>query len=259
MAQYTVTGGADPYSAAAQELMRTARSRAEASFSGSAVYTNGASVQTVDIHDVISSDLARIALFVLGGILLVLIVLVRALVAPLYLLLSVVLSLGATIGATSIVFQGFGGQSGLVFWVPFLILTMLIGLATDYNILIVSRVREELRGNPDTRAAVAHAVSQTGGIIVTCGLVLAGSFGTLMLASVTGLRELGFAVAFGVIFDTVLLRTMLIPALIVVVGDWSWFPGRLASAARPAPAALPGNAGIRAPFGQSATRSEPGR
>ncbi|HXT34639.1 MAG TPA: MMPL family transporter, partial [Chloroflexota bacterium] len=209
---------------------------AERAFPQAVVHTGGATVSGTDIHDVISSDLARIALFVLGGIFIVLAVLVRAIVAPAYLLITVLLSLGATVGATTLVFQGLGGQDGLVFWVPFLILTMLIGLATDYNILLISRVREETARDGDYRAAVARAVEKTGGIITTCGLVLAGSFGTLMLGSVTGIRELGFAVAFGVILDTAVLRTVLIPALVVLVGEWSWFPGRIAPRAASAAA-----------------------
>ena len=247
VAQYTLTTAADPYSSAAQDVLTTVRRQAETAFPGTQVQTNGATVQSTDIHDVINSDLIRIAIFVLGGIFLVLVLLVRALVAPIYLLATVLLSLGATVGATTIVFQGFDDQSGLVFWVPFLILTMLIGLATDYNILLVSRIREEIARDGSYRPAVAHAVERTGGIITTCGFVLAGSFGTLMLASVTGLRELGFAVAFGVIFDTFLLRAILVPALVVLIGDWSWFPGRLrrAEPSTARPAALPGEAQIQ--------------
>src|SRR5258708_22152962 len=107
---------------------------------------------------------------------------------------------------------------------------MWIGPSTDYNILLISRGREEAASGGDYRAAVATAVERTGGIIATCGLVLAGSFGTLMLASVTGLRELGFAVAFGVMLDTLLLRTMLVPALVVLVGRRSRKAGRIAEA-----------------------------
>jgi uncharacterized membrane protein YdfJ with MMPL/SSD domain len=235
-AQFTLTTAADPYSDQAKALLTVIRQQARSAFPSAQVYTNGATVASIDIHDVISSDLVRIALFVLGGIFLVLVVLVRALVAPVYMLITVLLSLGATVGATTIVFQGLEGQSGLVFWVPFLILTMLIGLATDYNILLISRIREEIARDGNYRAAVAHAVARTGGIITTCGLVLTGSFGTLMLASVTGLRELGFAVAFGVLFDTFVLRAMLVPALVVLVGEWSWFPVRRA---RPVPAQEP--------------------
>ncbi|HWE61948.1 MAG TPA: MMPL family transporter, partial [Chloroflexota bacterium] len=230
-AQFTITTTADPYSQAARDATAQARLIGEAAFPAAAVFTSGASAASADIQSVISSDLVRIGIFVLGGILLVLVLLLRAIVAPIYLLASVLLSLGATVGATTGVFQGLGGQDGLVFWVPFLILTMLIGLSTDYNILLISRVREEARRGGDYRAAVAMAVERTGGIITTCGLVLAGSFGTLMLASVTGLRELGFAVAFGVLLDTLLLRTVLVPALVVLMGERSWFPGRLVVAA----------------------------
>jgi len=233
VAQYTLTTSADPYGAQAQDTMRAVRTTAERAFPQAVVHTGGASVNVTDIHDVINSDLIRIALFVLGGIFVVLALLLRAIVAPFYLLITVLLSLGATVGATTLVFQGLGGQDGLVFWVPFLILTMLIGLATDYNILLISRVREETARDGDYRASVARAVEKTGGIITTCGLVLAGSFGTLMLGSVTGIRELGFAVAFGVILDTAILRTVLIPALVVLVGEWSWFPGHIAPRAVP--------------------------
>ncbi len=234
VAHFTITTSYDPYGSQAKSLVKTIRADAQAAFPGANVYTDGATAQIIDLQDVISSDFGRILLFVLGGILVVLTLLVRALVAPVYLLVTVVLSLGTTVGATTIVFQGLGGQSGLVFWVPFLILTMLIGLATDYNILLISRVREELGRSSSYRAAVAHAVERTGGIITTCGLVLAGSFGTLMLASVTGLRELGFAVAFGVLFDAVILRTMAVPALVVLIGDWSWFPRGITAAVAPA-------------------------
>jgi RND superfamily putative drug exporter len=229
VAQFTLTTTADPYSTQAQKVMGTVLSVAKQAFPQAVVHTGGASVNVSDIHDVINSDLKRIALFVLGGIFLVLAILVRALVAPVYLLVTVVLSLGATVGATTLVFQGIDGQNGLVFWVPFLILTMLIGLATDYNILLISRIREEVARDGDYQTAVTRAVEKTGGIITTCGLVLAGSFGTLMLANVTGLRELGFAVAFGVIFDTFIQRTVLVPAVVVLAGEWSWYPGRRAA------------------------------
>ena len=232
VAQFNLTSSMDPYSTPALNLLKAVRSTAQAAFPTAQVQTTGASPAVIDIQAVISSDLVRISFFVLGGILLVLVVLLRALVAPLYLLLTVVLSLGATVGATTIAFQGIGGQSGLVFWVPFLILTMLIGLSTDYNILLISRVREETSRDVEYRTAVATAVERTGGIITTCGLILAGAFGSLMLASVAGLREMGFAILFGVLMDTFLLRSVLVPALVVLVGELSWFPRRPRQARR---------------------------
>jgi uncharacterized membrane protein YdfJ with MMPL/SSD domain len=224
VAQYTIATSVDPYSQAAHDALARVQAEARAAFPTARVQATGATVQATDTQDVISSDLVRIALLVLGGIALVLVLLLRAVRVPLAMLLTVLLSLGATVGATTLVFQGLGGQSGLVFWVPFLILTMLVGLSTDYNILLLSRIREEQARGGTVRAAVAIAVARTGGIITTCGLVLAGSFGTLMLASVNGLRELGFAVAFGVILDTLVLRTILVPALVVVLEEARWLP-----------------------------------
>lgn len=229
-ARFSLTTVADPYGQAARDLIARVRGIAQGSFPGAQVHTTGASPAASDIHDVISSDLVRIALFVLGGIFLVLVVLLRGVAAPIYLLATVLLSLGATLGVTTLVFQGIGGQDGLVFWVPFLILTMLIGLSTDYNILLISRVREEVARGGDYRAAVAVALEKTGGIITTCGLILAGTFGSLMLASVTGLRELGFAVLVGVLLDTFLIRSVLVPALVVLVGQFTLRPRRISVA-----------------------------
>jgi RND superfamily putative drug exporter len=229
VARFTLTTNIDPYSQAAQDLLKTARAAAQSAFPTAQVHTLGTSPAITDIRDVMNGDLVRISLFVLGGIFLVLVVLLRALVAPVYLLATVLLSLGGTIGATTLAFQGIGGRDGLVFWVPILILTMLIGLSTDYNILLISRVREEARRGGDFRQAVGTALERTGGIITTCGLILACSFGTLMLAGISGLREMGFAITFGVLVDTFLLRSVLVPALVVLVGNFSWYPGRVAA------------------------------
>jgi uncharacterized membrane protein YdfJ with MMPL/SSD domain len=241
VAQFTLTTNMDAYSQQAQDLLKSVRSTAQAAFPTAQVHTLGTSPAVTDLRDVMSSDLARISLFVLGGIFLVLVVLLRAIVAPVYLLLTVLLSLSATIGATTLVFQGIGGGGGLVFWVPFLILTMLIGLSTDYNILLISRVREEASHTDEFRLAVHTAVERTGGIITTCGLILAGSFGTLMLASISGLREMGFAITFGVLVDTFLLRSILVPALVVLVGRFSWWPSRQAMPPGPATGAASGH------------------
>jgi putative drug exporter of the RND superfamily len=239
VARFNLTTSLDPYGQPAQDLLKTVRATAQAAFPSAQVQTQGTSPAITDIHDVMNGDMVRISLFVLGGIFLVLVLLLRALVAPVYLLATVLLSLGGTIGATTLVFQGIGGHDGLVFWVPILILTMLIGLSTDYNILLISRVREEARRGGDYRLAVSTALERTGGIITTCGLILAGSFGTLMLASITGLREMGFAITFGVLVDTFLLRSVLVPALVMLVGKLSWYPGRLAAPPVPVPANMP--------------------
>lgn len=226
-ATFTVVGATDPYSARAHTLLDAAQARAAAAFPESHVYSAGTTAVAADIQTVSHDDLVRIALFVLGGILVVLVLLLRSVVAPIYLLATVLLSFGATLGGTTLVFQGLAGQSGIVYWVPFLMLTFLIGLGIDYNILLMTRVREEARKGGRYRSAVAHAVERTGSIITSCGLIMAGTFGTLLLASVTGLRELGFAVGVGILFDTFLVRSILVPSLVVIFGRFSWFPGNL--------------------------------
>lgn len=230
VAQFTVVGTADPYSTQARALAATVQATAIAAFPLAQVHSAGTSVYTADTKSVIQDDTARIALFVFGGILLVLIVLLRSLVAPIYLLVTVALSFGATLGLTTLAFQDLGGQPGLAYWVPILVLVFLIGLGIDYSILLMSRVREEAAKGGVYREAVAYAVERTGAIISSCGLILAGSFGTLVLASVTGLRENGFAVGVGIMMDTFLIRSILVPSIVVIFGQVSWFPGRLRGA-----------------------------
>jgi RND superfamily putative drug exporter len=232
VAQFTIVSTKDVYSGAANRLLHEAQAKALAAFPGAEVHMDGTTAVIADIKSVTHSDLLRILLFVLSGIFIVLMLLLRSIVAPLYLLVTVLLSLGATVGLTTVVFQGLDGQDGIVFWVPLLILTLLISLGTDYNILLMSRVREEAEKENDYHVAIARAVEHTGGIITSAGLILAGTFGTLMLASVTGLRELGFAVAVGVVFDTILVRAMLVPAVTVLLGRFAWLPGNLTMAER---------------------------
>ena len=190
-------------------------------------------MQVVDIHDVINGDLSRIALFVLGGILLVLVVLVRALVAPIYLLVTVLLSLGATVGATTLVFQGLDGQSGLVFWVPFLILTMLVGLSTDYNILVISRVREETTRLGNEREAVATAVAAYRWdhhyLRVGAGRLLrhADAWQRYRYPRAWFRRRFRRASRYDV------ASYLLVPALVVLFGQYSWFPQRRVRAITP--------------------------
>lgn len=254
VATYTLVSASDPYGAAARQLVAAAQAAAGTAFPTARVHTGGQTAVVADTQSVVGADVTRIALFVLGGILLVLVVLLRSIVAPIYLLLTVVLSFGATLGATTLLFQGLGGEAGLTYWMPILMFTFLVGLGIDYNILLMSRVREEAARGGDYRAAVAQAVERTGGIISSCGLILAGTFGALSLASVAGLRELGFAVGAGILFDTFLIRSVLVPAIVVLVGQASWFPGGLARAARPARVPAPAGSTEGAGLAQPGTR-----
>ncbi len=191
-----------------------------------------------DISAISDSDLAHVipVAIVMIGILLALVL--RSLVAPLYLIASVALSYFAALGLAVLLFIGIGGESGLVFFLPFLMFIFLLALGEDYNILVMTRIREEARKLP-LRQAVVRALSVTGTTVTSAGMVLAGTFLVLVLAAGSGsggqqVRDIGLALALGILMDTFLVRTLLVPSTVILLGRWNWWPSRLA---------VPGQAG----------------
>jgi RND superfamily putative drug exporter len=139
----------------------------------------------------------------------------------------VVLSFLFTLGLTNLVFQHLWLQvEGLTWYVPFFVFVFLVALGVDYSIFLIGRIKEEIPRH-GVREGVHVAVAATGAIITSAGLILAGTFGALMVGEVAGLLEVGFAVAVGVLIDTFVVRTMLVPALTTALGRWAWWPGRL--------------------------------
>jgi RND superfamily putative drug exporter len=170
-------------------------------------------------------DLLVIAPLVLGVILIVLIVLLRALVAPLYLLATVVLSYLGTLGLSLLAFDVVFGRDGVDTLLPILAFIFLVALGVDYNIFLMSRIREEaaLRG---TREGILRGIVSTGPVITSAGLILAGTFIVLTTLPVWLLFELGFTVALGVLIDTFVVRTAVVPAITVMLGDRAWWPSK---------------------------------
>jgi RND superfamily putative drug exporter len=152
----------------------------------------------------------------------ILVLLLRALVAPLYLLASVVLSYAAAMGLTALVWQDLFGKP-VDFTTPLLAFVILIAVGADYNILLMSRVREESRSA--TRAGVARAVAATGGVITSAGLIFAGTFIAMSTSPVVGLEETGFAVTTGLLLDTFVVRSLLVPSVAALLGRANWWPG----------------------------------
>lgn len=184
-----------------------------------------------DVSDISSRDLARIIPIVAILIALLLALVLRSLVAPLYLVASIVLSYFAALGVTALVFVKLGGQDGLNFILPFLMFVFLMALGSDYNILIMSRIREEAHALP-LRDAVAKAIGRTGSTVTTAGMILAGTFAVLAIAgggeSGGGqIQQIGYGVAAGILMDTFLVRSLLVPSMVVLLGRWNWWPGRL--------------------------------
>jgi putative drug exporter of the RND superfamily len=168
--------------------------------------------------------LAVLAIAILLGLVL------RSLVAPLYLVVSIVLSYLAALGLTTLLVIGLAGQDGLVFALPFLMFVFLLALGEDYNILVMNRIREEARTLP-VREAVVRAVGRTGPTVTAAGMILAGTFGVFAVAGdgIMGgqLRAVGLGLALGILLDTFGVRTLLVPSAAVLLDRWNWWPSRL--------------------------------
>ncbi|MFL5243733.1 MAG: MMPL family transporter [Gemmataceae bacterium] len=180
--------------------------------------TYGVTVNARDLSGVVASDQARINLLVLGAVFLILLALVRRPWLAVYLLLTVLLSYYATLGATAIMGSVWYGRSlGEVDWrVPFFLFTILVAVGEDYNILLITRALQEHKRHGITEGT-RRALARTGGTITSCGLIMAGTFGTLMLGGLGTLIQIGFALAFGVILDTLVVRPFLVPAFALLV------------------------------------------
>jgi RND superfamily putative drug exporter len=184
-----------------------------------------------DVNHLSSDDLSHIIPIVAVLIALLLALVLRSLVAPLYLIPSVVLSYLAALGLTAIIFVRLGGQDGINFILPFVMFVFLMALGSDYNVLVMTRIREETQRLP-TREAVVAAIAATGTTVTTAGMILGGTFAVLAVAGGAAqggsqISQVGYGVAFGVIIDTFIVRTILVPALVVLLGRLSWWPSRL--------------------------------
>lgn len=175
------------------------------------------------VDEASDADAPLIVAAVVGGVFLVLVLLLRALVAPIYMVVTVLLSFGAALGLTGIVFMGLLGDEALVWWLPPFVFVLLVALGADYNIYLMSRVREEAETKP-TRQAVVDATRSTGAVITSAGLILAGTFAALMAAEVRSLVQMGFATTVGILLDTFVVRSLLVPSLATMLGRHNWWP-----------------------------------
>jgi putative drug exporter of the RND superfamily len=184
-----------------------------------------------DISSISNSDLAHvipIAIIVIG-VLLALVL--RSLVAPLYLIASVAISYFAALGFAVLIFIEIGGSGGITFILPFLLFIFLLALGEDYNILVMTRIREEAHHLP-LREAVTRAVGVTGTTVTSAGLVLAGTFAVFAVIGGRGsggsqIVDVGAGLAIGVLMDTFVVRTVLVPCTVVLLGRWNWWPSKL--------------------------------
>jgi RND superfamily putative drug exporter len=229
--------GGGPTELSAVPRLRDAVSSASAASGASQSGVLGLNEFAYDVDQVSSSDLSHIIPIVAVLIALLLAAVLRSLIAPLYLVVSVVLSYLAALGLVTLVFVRIGGQDGLNFVLPFFMFVFLMALGSDYNILVMTRIREEAHTKP-LRQAVTDAVSITGGTITTAGTILAGTFVVLGLAAGGGagagqVQQIALGIAGGVLMDTFLVRTLLVPSMVMLLGKWNWWPSPLFKQAEP--------------------------
>ncbi|MEV6780216.1 MMPL family transporter [Streptomyces syringium] len=200
---------------------------------GTEALVGGTSAVLSDIQKAVSHDyklvfpVAGLAIMVILGLLL------RSLVAPVYLMIAVALGFSATLGATVWLFQDIKGESGLLFMLPVIVYLFVVAIGTDYNILMVARLREEVRRGVPPKEAIRTAVAQSTPTITSAAIILAGTFGVLMLAENSMLQQMGFAVAFGILLTAFVMAMLLVPTVTSLLGHKAWWPGHQDSPVEP--------------------------
>ncbi len=212
-------------SAAAATAIPAARNALTATATAVGVSAFGVAGQDASAYDITSasnSSMVVVIPIVLAIMVLLLGLLLRSLVAPWYLAVTVGLSYLATLGLSMIIFVHLGGDGGLMFQLPLLLFVFSMALGEDYNILVMSRIREEAHDDMPLRQALTHAIGITGGTVTSAGIILAGTFAVLGL--VPDGTQIGVSIACGVLLDTFFVRTMLVPSIAVLLGRWNWWP-----------------------------------
>jgi RND superfamily putative drug exporter len=228
---YTTLAAGDPAGTAAIQAMPAIRGDvagvARAAGAGASGVL-GQAAAAYDISNASNNDLRHIVPVVMLLIALLLALVLRSLVAPVYLVLSVALSYFASLGIAVLIFMHIKGDSGLNFVLPFLMFVFLMALGSDYNILVMSRIREEALKR-SLHEAISHALNATGSTVTSAGMILAATFAVVgVTGSSDQIRQLGVGIASGVLLDTFLVRTLLVPSIVVLLGRWNWWPSALA-------------------------------
>lgn len=219
----------NPYDSGALDAIRQIDDTANAALrgtvlSGSRIDVGGPSSFYADMRRISSDDSRVLFAVIIAAIFLVLALLLRSLVAPCFLLASVILSYAATMGITVIVFRELLGEPGITFWLGPFLFVVLVALGADYNIFIMSRIREEADAGHEIRDAVTRGLTRTGKVITSAGIILAGTFAALLIAPLPNLRQIGFGISVGILIDTFLVRSLIVPATTMLLGRWAFWP-----------------------------------
>ena len=222
----TVKFTVDPYSTDAMNYAQEIRSNLHTNYDSTTnvtgIYLGGTTGDTLDTRMTFESQFNSILPLVALGVGIVLFFVLGSLILPVFAVVSVLMSIVWTLAITVMVFQS-AFNFGLLFITPLILFVLLLGLGMDYNIFILTRIREESAKGQHLNDAIIQAIQQTGGIITAAAIILAGSLGTLLLSSNMMLKEMGFAFAFSILIDALVVRTYIVPAVMSTFGKWNWY------------------------------------
>jgi RND superfamily putative drug exporter len=198
---------------------------------GTTVDVSGDTAGSKDFNDTMKSHLPLVFGFVLGAAFLLLLVTFRSLVIPIKAIVLNLLSVGASYGVLTLVFQhgwgesllGFEGSRGVTSWLPLFLFVVLFGLSMDYHVFILSRVREAVLGGMSTGDAVSHAIKSTAGVVTSAALVMIAVFSIFATLGAIEFKQMGVGLASAILIDATLVRAVLLPATMKLLGDWNWY------------------------------------
>ena len=225
-ARIDVVLAGNPYSNEALDTVEgPIRDAAHASGAGETILVGGQTAASADIRAATNRDYLIVFPAAALAIALLLAWLLRSLVAPLYLLAAVMLGFAATLGFTVAAFQGVFDAAGLKSILPVILYLFVVAVGTDYSILMTARLREEALEGRNPREATALGVEHAGPAIAAAGLILAGTFTSLLLTGIASLMQIGLAVSSGILITSLVMATMLVPSLTALLGRRAWWPG----------------------------------
>jgi len=231
-AQLSITLTANPFSDTAADTIPRLRDAAHAVAGGQLALVGGSTAENYDTSNTLRADAKFIVPLILLVIFLVLCFLLRAVVAPAYLVFTVILSFAFALGASYLIFDWLLGQGSSDAGLPTFAFIFLVALGVDYNIFLMSRIREEAE-HEETKEAVIEGLEKTGGVISSAGLILAGTFASLCALPLEALFQIGFVVAFGLLVDTFIVRTLLVPSIAFQFDEKNWWPSKIEHKPRP--------------------------
>ena len=226
-AKIDVVLAVNPYSEEALQTVDQVREALRHSLSGSSlkdakVYVSGTSAQITELKTISKNDFLRTGGFVLIGIFIVLMIMLRSILAPLYLLLSLVFNFLVTMGIVEFIFVKLLGKEGLSWSASFFIFLIIVALGVDYSIFLMARFKEEYKPG-GIRLAMTKAMSTTGGVIVSAAIIMGGTFAALMMSGVNTLLQIGAGIVIGLILYAFVFMGLVVPALANLFGEANWF------------------------------------